>query len=199
MLAAVAVWPARAADTPEAAERFTHVAGINLADLPSFDELASRFGVSPVTQSGDASDYEAHACYQTLDKKTVLEFFHGEVDWGFTLRTPMRSDRPCLPSAALNGGLVNIAGIELGLKKSAYQRLVGKPQKRTPDHNENAFQYVHKLTDRELNEMVERGRKSSYPQSDPEGLRLWDVAIALSASFTNGRLTSFRVDRVEAN
>lgn len=199
ILAALAVWPARAADTPEAAERFSHVAGINLADLPSFDELASRFGISPVTQSGDAADYEARACYQTLDKKTVLEFFHGEVDWGFALRTRMRNDLHCLSSAALNGKSISIAGIELGMKKSAYERLVGKPQKGSANQSENEFQYVYTLTNTELNEMVERGRKNGYPQSDPEDLRHWDVVITLSASFTQGHLTSFTVDRVETN
>ena len=63
MLAIVAVWPTGAAYAPEAAEQFTHVAGINLADLPSFDELALRFGLSVVTQSGDAGTYEAEILY----------------------------------------------------------------------------------------------------------------------------------------
>ena len=124
MLAAVAVRPTRAAELPEAAERFTHVAGIKLADLPSFDELASRFGVSPITESGDGAGYEARACYQTLDKTAVLEFFHGEVDWGFKLRMPMSNDIHCPPSAELNDGSVSIAGIELGIEKSAYETLV---------------------------------------------------------------------------
>ncbi len=194
-----AVWPACAADTPEASERFTHVAGINLADLPSFDELALKFGPSLVTQSGDAGDYEARACYQTLDKRVVLEFFHGEVDWGFTLRSPMRNDLHCHMSAALKTGSMSIGGVELGMEKSAYEKLVGLPQKGSVNHNENVFEYVHTLTDTELNEMVERGRKNGYPQSDPEELRHWDVGITLSASFKKGRLRSFRVDRVETN
>ena len=63
LLGAVTIWTARAADAPKAAERFTHVSGINLADLPSFDELALKFGISPVTQSGDAAGYEARTCY----------------------------------------------------------------------------------------------------------------------------------------
>jgi hypothetical protein len=171
MLAAVAIWPARAADAPEAAERFTHVSGINLADLPSFDELASRFGVSLVTQSGDAADYEARACYHTLDKKAVLEFFHGEVNWGFVLRTPMRNDLHCLSSAALGGSSISVAGIKLGMRKSAYARLVGESQKGSLNHSENLFQYVRTLTDTELNAMAERGRKSGYPLNDPEELR----------------------------
>ena len=199
MLPSLAVWPASAADAPEAAERFTHVAGINLAELPSFDELALRFGFSFVTQSGDAADFEARACYQTFDKKTVLEFFHGEVDWGFTFRKPMRNDLHCHSSAALNEGSMSIAGVELGMKKSAYERLVGKPQKGSVNHSENVFEYVHTLTDTELNEMVERGQQNGYPHSDSEELRHWDVGITLSASFAKGRLTSFRVDRVETN
>jgi hypothetical protein len=75
----------------------------------------------------------------------------------------------------------------------------GKPQHGSADQSENVFQYVHTLTDTELTEMVERGRKSGYPQSDPEDLRHWDVVITLSASFAQGHLTSFRVDRVETN
>jgi hypothetical protein len=200
MLAAVAVGPTHAADAPEANERFTHVAGINLADLPSFDELASRFGSSPVSRSGDAADFEARTCYQTLDKKAVLEFFHGEVDWGFTLRTPMRSDaRYCLSSAALNDRSISIAGIGLGIEKSAYEKLVGGPEKGSANHSENTFQYVHTLTDTELNEKVEQARTNGYPPNDPEDFRHWDVVITLSASFTRGHLTSFTVDRVETN
>jgi hypothetical protein len=199
ILAVAAVWSARAAAAPEPAERFTHVAGINLADLPSFDALASRFGVAPVAQSGDGADYEARACYQTSNKRVVLEFFHGEVDWGFTLRTPKRTDLHCRSSAALNVSSVSIAGLELGIGKSVYERLVGKPQHDSASHNENVFRYVRTLTDTELTEMVERGRKNSYPQSDPEDLRRWDVAITLSASFTRGRLTSFSVGQVETN
>jgi hypothetical protein len=97
MLAAMALWPTHAANAPEAAERFTHVAGINLADLPSFDELVSRLGFSPVAQSGDGADYEARVCYQTLDKKVTLVFFHGEVDWGFTLRAPIPTTSTVFP------------------------------------------------------------------------------------------------------
>jgi hypothetical protein len=201
VLAAVtAVWPAPPADaTDTAAERFTHIAGINLADLPSFDELALRFGPALVTHSGDAGDFEARACYQTLDKRVVLEFFHGEVDWGFALRSPMRNDAQCHASAALKAGSMSISGVELGMEKSAYERVVGKPQKSTVNHIENVFEYVRTLTDKELSEMVKRDQKNGYPQSDPEELRRWDVGITLNASFTNGRLTSFRVDRVETN
>lgn len=199
MLAVVAVWPTRAADAPGAAERFTHIVGVNLADLPSFDELASRFGISPIAQSGDAASYEARACYRTLDKKTVLEFFHGEVDWGFTLRTPTRSDLRCPTSTALVGNSIRVAGIELGMAKSAYVSLVGKAQKESAKHSENTFQYVHTLTDTELNDMVQRGLKSGHPQGDPKELRNWDVGITLSASFTSEHLASFRVDRVEIN
>ena len=61
MLAAVAFWPTHAANAPEAAEQFTHVAGINLADLPSFDELAARFGFSPFARSGDHAERHIHA------------------------------------------------------------------------------------------------------------------------------------------
>ena len=52
------------------------------------------------------------------------------------------------------------------------------------NHIENVFQYVHTLTDKELNEMVERSRKNGYPQSDPGDLRHWDVLDTLSATFT---------------
>src|SRR4051794_29681807 len=40
-------------------ERFTHIAGFNLADLFAFDDLAKKFGTSPIVQSGDASTYDA--------------------------------------------------------------------------------------------------------------------------------------------
>jgi hypothetical protein len=199
MLAVLTIWPASAADAPEAAERFTHVSGINLADLPSFDELASRFGISPVSQSGDAAEHEARVCYQTLDRKAVLEFFHGEVNWGFRLRTPMRNDRQCLPSAALGGSSISVAGIKLGMRKAAYAQLVGKSQKGPASHSENVFQYVHTLTDSELSAMSERARKSGYPQSEIVDLRHWDVRITLSASFAQRQLTSLRVVRVETN
>jgi hypothetical protein len=74
------------------------------------------------------------------------------------------------------------------MEKSAYERLIGKPQKLSANHIKNVFQYVHTLS-----------RKDGYPQSDPDDLRHWDVVITLSASFTRGHLTSFRVDRVETN
>jgi hypothetical protein len=129
----------------------------------------------------------------------VLEFFHGEVDWGFTLRTPTRNDLHCLPSEALGGGSISVAGIKLGMRKAAYAQVVGNSQKGSANHSENVFQYVHTLTDTELNAMAERGRQSGYPQNDPEELRHWDVGITLSASFAQGHLTSIRVDRVETN
>ena len=197
--ALAALRPTLAADAREAAERFTHVGGISLADLPSFEKLASRFGVSPVVESGDAGDYEARACYYSLNKKAVLEFFHGEVDWGFILRSPTRKDLHCPSSATLNDASMSIAGVELGMEKSAYEGLVGRPQRGSVSHTENVFQYVHTLTDTELSELLERGRRNGNSQSDPEELRHWDVAITLSASFTKGHLASFRVDRVETN
>lgn len=199
MLAAVAVWPISAAEAPEAAERFTHIVGVNLSELPSFDALAARFGVSHVTQSGDAGSYEARICYRTLDNRAVLEFFHGEVDWGYTLRVPKSDDFRCAPSGALVGDSISVAGIKLGMEKSAYTRLVGKSDKESANYRENRFEYVRTLTDAELNAKVDRNFKNGNPQGDPEGLRHWDVGIELSASFKQGRLTSFRVDRVETN
>lgn len=199
MIAAVAAWPVYAADEPEAAERFTHIVGVNLSELPSFDALAVKFGVSQVAQSGDAGGYEARVCYRTLDNRVVLEFFHGEVDWGYALRVPTHDDLRCVPSGALGGMPISVAGIKLGMEKAAYIRLVGKPDKESANHNENRFEYVHTLTDAELHAITDQNFKNGYPQGDPEGLRHWDVGIELSASFKHGRLTSFRVDRVETN
>jgi hypothetical protein len=89
------------AASPAAAERFTHLGGVDLAELPSFDDLPKQFGRSPVRSTGDASDADARVCYRTDDGNAVVEFFRGEVDWGFVYRTPKATDSNCPKTAAI--------------------------------------------------------------------------------------------------
>lgn len=177
------------------AERFTHIAGVNLSDLPALEELQKIFGTGSITESGDAGDYDARICYRTSDEKAVVEFFHGEVNWGFVLRIPEPHDDKCPISKELEARGLSISEISLGMDEAKYRQIMGKPNKETSNSLEHYFKYVHTLTDTELKQMVERNRKNGYPPSNPEDLRRWDVGIYISAIFTKGHLTSFTVNR----
>jgi len=184
---------------PQDAERFTHIAGINLADLPSFEDLAKIFGSSHISHTGDAADSDSRVCYRTVDGNAAIEFFRGEVDWGFLLRVAHPSDRRCpISKANVSAGLV-IAGVSLQMSRAAYMKVTGKPSEDDANQVKHKFQYVHVLTDTELSEQVQRGISNGYPLSDPEDWRRWDVVISLTAKFTKGRLSSFTVYRVETN
>jgi hypothetical protein len=190
----LAVAPLVAIAAPHDAERFTHLAGVNLSELPALEDLQKRFGASPITESGDAGDSDARVCYRTSDGRAAVEFFRGEVNWGFVLRLPKPKEERCPASKALDGKDLSISGIRLGMEESAYRQLMGKPSKEVANRLEHYFEYVHILTDAEL--VAERHR---WPATNPEELRRWDVGISIRASFGKGRLVSFTVDRVETN
>lgn len=190
---------ATAGTPPEQVERFTHIAGFSLADLPTFEALAHVFGLSPVAQSGDASEYDARVCYRSQDGSKVVEFFHGEVHWGFAVRTPTQTGRKCPASPALTAEVTNIAGVTLGMIKKDYEAAVGQPMTATAQRIEHEFQYVHVLSDKELSELTDRMRKNGYKDIKPEDSRRWDVIITLEGTFRDERLDSFTVTRVETN
>lgn len=191
--------PVIAFAAPRDAERFTRIAGVNLTDLPALEELQKIFGTSSITESGDAGNYDARICYRTFDEKAVVEFFHGEVNWGFVLRILEPNDNKCPISKVLWVRRLSIAEVSMGMDEAKYRQIMGKPNKETSSSLEHYFEYVHTLTDAELKQMVERNRKNGYPTSNPEDLRRWDVGIYISAIFTKGHLTSFTVNRAETN
>jgi hypothetical protein len=200
LLFVVALLPYSAnAAPPQDAERFTHLAGVNLSDLPRLEDLQRIFGRSPIVESGDAGEYDARVCYRSVDGASVVEFFHGEVDWGFVVHITKPHDSRCSTSAVLKPSVLSVAGVKLGMKKAAYTRLLGKPRRETANLLEHYFSYVRTLTDSKLAKIVERNRKDGYPITNPEELRRSDVGIDISASFVEGRLASFTVGRAETN
>lgn len=199
LLMATAKAPAAAMADPRDAERFTHIAGFNLADLPSFEEYARRFGVSPIKSTGDAADAEDRVCYRLAQGDTVVELFHGEVDWGFSLHRPRKNDGQCPVAKSLSADQLNIAGVALGMSVAQYEEITGKPTGSKGPRVTHRFEYTHVLTDAELDEMIARGRNNSYAPEDPKTLRRWDVGISLTGVFADGHLVSFSVDRVETN
>jgi hypothetical protein len=198
LLVAVAT-PGHCMAGPQDAERFTRIAGFSLANLPSFEDYAQKFGVSPVESSGDAGEFDTRVCYRSVEGGAVVELFHGEVDWGFSMHVARPQDEKCPVAQALSADQLNIAGVALGMTIGQYQALAGKPSRIQDNRIKNVFEYTHVLTDAELSEMVERDRRNGYPVQDSEDLRRWDVGITLSATFLAGHLTSFTVDRVETN
>jgi hypothetical protein len=190
---------AHAAPADVAAERFAHLYGINLADGFTLDDVAEALGASPVVESGDASTYEARVCYRTSDGAAVIEFFHGELDWGFTVREPEPADSRCPRTSAPTRGPIEIAGVALGMERTAYEGATGVPKTVTRQRVTHNFEYVRTLTDEELRKFVERSERNGYPPGDPEQWRHWGVSIALVARFRRGRLVSFTVDRSESN
>jgi hypothetical protein len=184
---------------PQDAERFTHIAGFNLADSPSFGEIAATLGPATIRETGDASEYDARVCYLSADRSAVVEFFHGEVTWGFVMRLPVRADDRCTTSSALNVSALNVAGVILLMHKDAYVKIVGTPTTDTNTRVTHEFGYVHVLTDTELTKQIEDQRKVGLPPINPEDSRRWDVGISLVASFVKGRLISFTADRTETN
>ncbi len=199
LFALLAFLPLIAFAVPQDAERFTHLSGVNLSDMPAFKELQKQFGASPVIESGDAGDYDARVCYRSSDNKIVVEFFHGEINWGFVLRLAKSNDKRCPTSDALKTQQLSVAEIRLGMEESTYRQLMGNTKKETGNRLENHFEYVHTLTDSELSDMVKHNSENGYPSIDPENLRRSDVGINIRASFSKGRLASLIVDRVETN
>lgn len=192
--------PSQCMASPQEAERFTRIAGFSLADLPSFEGYARKLGASPVESSGDAGEFDTRVCYRSVEGGSVVELFHGEVDWGFSVHVPRPQDEKCPIAQALTADQLNIAGVALGMTIAQYRALAGKPSGVVRGHRiKNVFEYTHVLTDAELSEMIERHQRSGYPAQDREELRHWDVEITLSAAFLAGHLTSFTVDRVETN
>ena len=185
--------------SPRKAEKYTHIAGFNLADYYSFAALARKFGKSKIVSTGDGAESDSRVCYRTSNGKRVVIFFSGEINQGFTVRYPTRTDARCPMAHSLTQAQTRIAGIELGMSKARYLRTVGRPSKVTPHSVSHTFQYVHRLTDKELKAQLGDYCKNGCSKEDIEGLRNWDVGIWLNAAFTHGRLTSFTVNRAEQN
>lgn len=182
---------------PQDAEIFTHIAGFNLANY-SFDALAEKFGANKVVASGDASTADFRVCYKTSDEKAVVTFFHGELNWGFTLSKIGNADKHCTKTDALTPEQLNIAGIQLGMDKEAYRKVVGKPHSENGDHIQHEFSYVRILTDSELKDLIDSSKKNGK-EINPDDYRQFDVFIGLDAFFTDGHLSRFSVTRVESN
>lgn len=183
---------------PQDAEIFTHIAGFNLANYYSFDALAEKFGANKVVASGDASTADFRVCYKTSDEKAVVTFFHGELNWGFTVSKTRNADKHCTKTNALTLEQLNIAGIQLGMDKEAYRTVVGKPHSEKNNHIQHEFSYVRILTDIELKDVVDRSKKNGK-EINPDDYRQFDVFIGLDAFFTDGHLIRFSVTRVESN
>jgi hypothetical protein len=165
------------AGAPERAERFTHFSGFSLADLPSFQDIASKFGPSPIRQSGDASTSDSRVCFLTPDGKVAFEFYRGEVDWGYAFHLSKTTDSACPKTRDASAHDFNVEGVQLGMTKANYERVVGPPTKQTIGEVRHQFEYSHR---------------------DANGDE-WDVTISLTASFAQGRLARFEVERVETN
>lgn len=183
---------------PQDAEIFTHIAGFNLADSYSFDALAEKFGATKVVATGDASTSDFRVCYKTSDGKAAVTFFHGELNWGFTVTKIRNVEKHCTKTSALTPSQLNIAGIALGMDKDAYRNILGKPHSENNNHIQHEFSYVHNLTDSELNELVDRSIKNGS-EINPDDYRRSDVFIGIDAFFTDGLLIRFSVTRVESN
>jgi hypothetical protein len=54
LLSLLIIVPLIAFAGPKDAERFTHIGGVNLSDLPSLEGLQKIFGPSSIIESGDA-------------------------------------------------------------------------------------------------------------------------------------------------
>jgi hypothetical protein len=191
--------PVFAAVTPQAAERFTHFLGVNLAGGIDFAELAKRFGPSPVVQTDDAETPDTRVCYRTADGKDTVEFFYGTINYGFTLRDAASKDAHCPVSKALNADKLKAAELGLGMQRTALETLLGKAFSTGPDRLTYQFQYVHTLTDVQVAAKLAEARKQGYDSDKAEDLRNWDVVIYINALFKQDHLSSLTVNRVETN
>lgn len=185
--------------TPQAAERFTHLLGVNLANGIDFEQLAKRFGASPVVKTGNAENYDARVCYRSADDKAVVEFAQGEVNYQFVVRDVMDKDARCPVSKAIAASQLNVAELKLGMSQAAFEKLLGKPTRSVADRLTYQFEYTHTLSDAEIAKLMEKARKEGYDSDKPADLRNWDVNIFIQAGFKGGRLGSLLVDRVETN
>lgn len=195
----VLAYPAFAGVTPQDAERFTHLLGINLAAGFGFDDLARRFGASPIIQTGDAEIADTRVCYRSADGKSVVEFGRGAVDYRFVVRDASSKDEHCPVSKAITADKLKVAELTPGMKRAAFEAQLGKPANATADHLVYQFEYVHTLTDQQIAALLEQARKNGYDSDKAEDMRNWDVVIFIHAVFKQERLSSLTVDRAETN
>lgn len=191
--------PAGADVTPQAAERFTHLLGVSLASGIDFNDLAKRFGVTPVIQNNDAETPDARVCYRSADGKVAIEFFHGDINAGFTLRDALAKDSRCPVSKAITANKLKVAKLSLGMLRTAFGTLLSKPANTTRNGLTYQFQYVYSLTDAQVAAALAEARKQGYDSDKPEDLRHRNVGIYIQAGFNGERLSSLVVDRVETN
>ncbi|HET7649613.1 MAG TPA: hypothetical protein VFL15_02800 [Gammaproteobacteria bacterium] len=191
--------PTLADTTPQTAERFTHLLGVNLADGIDFNTLAKRFGASPVshTETGDASNTVSRVCYRSADGRAVVLFAAGDVDYQFVMRNATAADSHCPVSRTITATQLNVAGIMLGMPQNALEALLGKPVSMAGGRLTYQFQYVHTLTDDQIAALIEKAREQGYDSDKPADMRNWNVVIYIQAAFTQDRLASLLVDRVE--
>jgi hypothetical protein len=157
--------------SPADAERFAHIAGINLADYPNIETLASFFGHTTVVRTGDAATAEARACYLTSDGEATLEFIAGELDRGFEIRRPTTEDRQCGIAKTLKVSMLEVAGVKLGMSRADFDSLFDKPPQGL-QHLSSHYSFVRE----------DKGEK-------------WYIDINIGATFSNSQLQSFSVSR----
>lgn len=185
--------------TPQTAERFTHLLGVNLADGIDFTALAKRFGASPVmrTETGDASNTVSRVCYRSADGKAVVVFASGAVDYQFVVRNATAADTHCPVSRGITAAQLNVSGIALGMPQHTFEALLGKPVSMAGGRLTYQFQYVHTLTDAQIAALIDKARKQGYDSDKPADMRNWNVVIYIQGAFKQDHLDSLLVDRIE--
>ncbi len=167
----------------------------------SYSEIRRKYGETAVKETGDAADAVSRVCYFTSDNSAVFEFYQTEVSQGFTFRLPDPQDRMnCSPSKRLSSKDLNVNGVKLGLKREAYESLIGHTSTSpgiTVDCNPTSISHDFSLTKfytgAEVAAILNHSRsKTVFQVSDREDGYL-DSNISLHAYFSEARLIKFDV------
>lgn len=179
--------PAGAADD---GGRFTGFLGQRL-NVGTLDGVQARLGKAKLHESWDSGDYEAWVCY--LGSNGVISFVSNvqrlELS-GVEVREAASGNaegcRELHGRAAKDSA--QLGGLHLGMSKEEFTALVGEPVNWDGDSAQHMYESEQKMT------LYDRALFKDSPELLSRGS--FNVIVTVTGTFSEGRLTSFRVWKV---
>jgi len=188
---------ANAAYAVEKGYEYTAFFGFTLNEVTLLD-IQKKLGNSPMTETGDAGDYEACLCY-LLPSEYTIKFLSGELGGanhvleGYSIQKKItEEDEKCmhLSSSEAKRFKPEVGKLKIGMTKKELIKNFGKKIKWTKDEATIFFESKRKMTKKEIEDMTSFSHEIIQ---EP----YFDIGISLISTFKEGRMIKFTVWKAE--
>lgn len=176
--------------------QFTSFAGFDLGKV-TLAQVAESLGPAKVVETGEAGEYEAKICYRV--QGGAIYFLSGEMGGraldllGFGISGAPGS-RSCAEFRGREAPPLALGGLRLGLSKDEFSRVVGRKVRWEGNVGRVAFESHRPITATEFASLPQVVKEASQAGQLQD---YFDVVVSVVGTFTGGKLSEFRVWKVE--